>query len=70
MTSTTTTKRPSRLPKVSDFGDCRYYHWECPHCLTEWTGSWHSPITEFGEVDGTEPYTLRQNEEDCGSFSF
>ena len=69
-TTYTATSAPRRLPKIADHGDCRYYHWECPGCLTEWTGTWHSPYTEFGELDDTEPYTLRQNEDDCGNFSF
>ena len=70
MITLTDIRPPSRLPKTADLGDSRYYGWDCPGCGTEWRGTWSSPYTEFGELDGTEPYTLRENDQDCGSFSF
>ena len=59
---------PPKLPKVSDKGDCRFYEWQCEGCQTEWQGSYYNP--EDYDPDITEPYTLRQDGNDCGSFSY
>ena len=66
MTLTDTTI-PKRLPKTADTGDCRYYGWTCD-CGTHWAGVWHSPAAF--DSDCSEPYTLRQDGQECDNFSF
>ena len=58
---------PKRLPKTADYGDCRYYEWECPVCGGEWQGSYDRTIIDTG---GCEPYTLRFDGADVGSYSY
>ena len=67
MTTLTDIRPPSRLPKTADLGDHRYYGWDCPGCGTEWRGSYNRDIIETG---GCEPYTLYENDQDCGSYSY
>lgn len=67
-TTTAPPDAPRRMPKVSDHGDRRYYHHRCADCGTTWEGAWHSPAAY--DTDCSEPYTLRENGDPCGSFSY